>query len=471
MEKNDDEEHQWLLSNSTDTYSLFTVDTYMIPSKICFFLLDGIAGMFWAFLVLFFMSVGLDIEEAGFIAGMRLLAATLVTPLWGYVADKTGHRKIIFSILCFGAAFFTFPLPLAGSIYSIKNCTNAALAEQDMLGKHTTACPYKLFTSKLFFILLLLVCLCSMFFNPLHGILDSFVMNAIQSAPRKTNYAKQRVAGAFGFGLLNFFVGLALDHSGKFSNSNYTIVFISVVAMLVLVIPAGIKVASQFNLDDRDKSTKHLEKLADQDDEKYSSVREYSSIYFLCKIDNILFLGTVFIAGIANAVVNVYLFKYLNDELHASKTVMGLANLFAALGEILVFPVSQQLLCILRGPTNVITLSVFAYALRFILLVVVKNQWLLLPVQMLNGIGFSVFWLAAAEHTEQIAPSELYITTFTIVSNVYFNLAGMTGNWLGGVIYKLCSGEGLFLLTSALCSVFIVIRVFYYNLIKIFCLK
>ena len=69
----------------------------------------------------------------------------------------------------------------------------------------------------------------------------------------------------------------------------------------------------------------------------------------LLKPDNVMFLLTTFVIGVVNAVVIGYMFKLMEDFMHANRTVMGLATLVASLAEILVFPFSERILRMCGG--------------------------------------------------------------------------------------------------------------------------
>jgi len=94
---------------------------------------------------------------------------------------------------------------------------------------------------------------------------------------------------------------------------------------------------------------------------------------------------------------------------------------------------------------NCINVCMFACSLRCILLAYIKESWMVLPTQLLNGFTFALFWVGAAEYTDSIAPKEVHTTMFSIVASAYFNIGGLVGNIGGGQIYSYYGGHMLFL--------------------------
>ena len=445
----DDEEKEQFLNSEDAPTKTPIIDWYMFPSKICFLLQDGIFGMFWAYLVVFFTSAGLDIKEAGFISGIRFLTATLTTPLWGFVSDYTGCRKLIFVILCLGTALTVFPLPWVANAFRDITCNITTIQDHTQLSHE---CNTKLFSSRLFYAMLILICISSMFSNPIHGLTDSFVMNTIKSSERETDYGKQRVFGGIGFGLTNFIVGLSIDNFGKFTIFDYSPVFDMVLVLIILLIPAGLITASQ-------STWETPEQISENKGNKQMHLSD-----FFCKLENNIFVTSVIIAGVSNSVVNCYLFQMMSDEMNAPKTMMGLANLVAGMGEIVIFPLSGKLMKLFKGPINCITVAISCYVLRCILFAFIRNPWLVMPTQFLNGICFGLFWVATAEHTQTIAAKEIYITTFSIVSNSYFNIGGMCGTLFGGLVYSAFGGSVLYLGISCLCGFWVILLLLFNNI-------
>ena len=232
--------------NGTNTESEPFIDVPLIPAKLSYFFMECFGGSFVPFIVVFLASTGLTIEEAGFITGIRLLASSIAAPLWGYLADRTRRPNVIFAVLCVGMAATIFPMPWVGracgggGVHNSSSHINITSTNKEMLferdlehnleelprkveyflnysrpieeevsGNHTTVShtSHKPFSNQLFYVMLVLVFVSNIFSNPINGFVDSFVMNVVKSHPRKSDYGKQRMFGAIGFGVSNALAG------------------------------------------------------------------------------------------------------------------------------------------------------------------------------------------------------------------------------------------------------------------------
>ena len=87
------------------------VNREMISCKIMYILFGGITGTFSPYLHVFLESLGFRSDHAGFLTGIRFVLSSLANPVWGYFADRTGHRKLVLLLLCVGSALLVAPQP------------------------------------------------------------------------------------------------------------------------------------------------------------------------------------------------------------------------------------------------------------------------------------------------------------------------------------------------------------------------
>ena len=135
------------------------------------------------------------------------------------------------------------------------------------------------------------------------------------------------------------------------------------------------------------------------------------------------------------------------------------------LGEIVVFFISKRIMVILRGPINCMMLSIFSYFARFLLLAFIESDWLVLPVQILHGFSFALFWVAATEYIYNIAREEIYTTFFNTVISLYLNVGGLLGVLLCGMIYNEVGGARLFQGMACLCAVWLIFMAVFYHIL------
>ena len=417
----------------------FSVNKRMLPGKLSYFFFFASFGSYLPFLNVFFTSIGLKASQAGFIAGLRATASSIASPLWGVVADKTGRRKMIFVIICIGTLLFVFPMPwIAKSVRNIKYRHNS---QQQLIIQNDTnastylpsskSCKLDLNTNNLFYVMLTIAVLASLFDTTIPGFIDSAVMNAVSKSKRKATFGKQRLFGSVGFGITSVIVGICADHYESQSLSSYTPAFFVFLPAILILIPVGCML---LNLrESQNTETRHANRHVLKD------------VVITCfKLDNFLFLLTIVIMGIANGILYGFLFLLMNDEMSGTKTTMGVCTATAILAETIMFPYCSKIIKILGGPIPAIIMGVFSYFVRFLLTSYVQNAWLILPIQLLHCVGWALFWSAAVEHTHAISKSEISTSMFGILNGLHFGIGGLIANMIGGVVYEKYKGRILF---------------------------
>lgn len=56
------------------------------------------------------------------------------------------------------------------------------------------------------------------------------------------------------------------------------------------------------------------------------------------------------------------------------------------------------------GHVNAMSVVLFGFGVRFILYSVLSNPWLVLPIELLNGITFGLFYSTMASYASVVAP-------------------------------------------------------------------
>ena len=115
------------------------------------------------------------------------------------------------------------------------------------------------------------------------------------------------------------------------------------------------------------------------------------------------------------------------------------------------------------GTIVAMEVGIFSFCVRFIAYAYIKNIALFMCTQLLHAFGYSLFFAAVVEHTKMVARDEIYMTTFTLVSGLYYGFGGLVGNMLGGFIYHHFSAQVLFLSMGVACGVWVVYMFVYFH--------
>ena len=450
----------------------FAVNTRMIPSKLAFLLYGGHLGGYLAFFNIFFISTGLSKFQAGIITGINYGTPIIAGPIWGYLADYTGRRRLILVILCIGASFPTFSMPwIAHSIYPKShyqcNMTNATNATPGANGTDmfTTIANENCEELKrdaintLFQVLLSLVTIVSVFLIPLPLYIDTIVINVVKSGTRKASYGGQRMFVSIGFSLVNYLAGKSADHYKEPDMSPYTAVFFFFLPCTLLLIPAGCYLIGQVNYDNAEAT-----KNEDLQEKNVNKERLYKQVLRLFRrFDVIFFMTTVFISGLA---INLFLhFSYMlvTDVMKKTKTEMTFVKITSTVSEMLLFPMTTKIIKILGGTSTAMILGTFANFARFLVMSFNVPFGVLVGTQILSALSFALSWSAMLEHVHEISPKAINATMNAFTLAIFGGVSNLVANIIGAKMYELYGGRNLFFGEALLCLAWTVVMIIYYG--------
>lgn len=432
------------------------VDKTGVLMKLCYFFVMGKEGAIKPFLTVFLTSIGLHLKEASMISGLQFVASILSTQIFAWIADKTGRTRAVFALVTSIATLIIFPLPWIATLTNQSasrsfNISNNSLMEIQQ--------PFVMYQNKLFYNMLCFVIIGFAFSNPLMGFVDSFVMNIIQSAPESYDYGHQRLFGVLGFGLLNFAASIISEFNMTSNLSPYLGVFIVFLTSMVFLAPTGVALAR--------KGPSELNRRSSDVTLQSNNKKKLLKTLFVTFLDmsNFMFLLSFFVAGICNTAIVGFLFKLMADELNASKTVMGISMLVASLAEIALLLFSTRILRLLRNPMDGVIIAVLLYALRFLLISLLENPWYIVMTQILNAPTFSLCWASGVAHAQSISPPEIVVSMYSLLNNVFFNIAGLVGLWAGGLIYDANGSKSFFLFMACFAGGWFLLTFIYYQAI------
>jgi PPP family 3-phenylpropionic acid transporter len=342
-----------------------------LPKSIYFFFYGAAASLF-PFLVIYYENLGFSGYQIGFLAGIMPLIALFSAPFWGGLADATQkHKRLLL-------------LAMSASIVIAFALSNASA----------------------FLWLIPLVVLLAFFIAPIMPIVDNSVMDLL--ADHKDQYGKLRLWGAIGWGVAAPVVGWLIERS-DLSWAFYGYMFL---------MSAGLLVAWNLTVSQTGIGAK-----------VWVGLRS-----LLSNPSWTLFLFTVFVFGIGSAVIQNYLFLYLND-LEASKTLMGLSLMFATISELPVLYFSDRLLNRFSA-TGMIFISMSFLVLRILAYSFIQIPLLILLIQLLHGPTYSAMWVSGVSYAAKNAPLGMGATAQGLFSGVLLGFSAAVGAFIGGILYE-----------------------------------
>lgn len=342
----------------------------LYPKAFYFFYYAAMAALL-PFLVLHYEALGLSARQIGFLTGAMPLTMLLSAPLWGEWADATGrHRRLLL-------------LAVAGTL------------------------PPVLFLvhGERFILLLGLVVVFAVAVAPVMPLVDNAVLDAL--GDKKSDYGKQRLWGAVGWGLSAPLAGWLTQRLGlEWAFYGY-LVLMAGGLFVALRLPVG-------------------------------SGRTVRGFGFglrslLSDWPWLVFLTASFISGMSLAVSGNFLYLYLH-ELGGSRTLIGLSLSFATLSELPVMFFGARLLERL-GARGLLVVSLLIFSLRLFAYSFMASPELALPIQLLHGPTFAAMWIAGVSYAKEIAPREGGAAAQGLFSGVTAGLGGAVGALAGGFLY------------------------------------
>lgn len=142
----------------------------------------------------------------------------------------------------------------------------------------------------------------------------------------------------------------------------------------------------------------------------------------ILQVQTMILLCWCLVVGMCTALFWTYLFWLIEDlakhtnNLSWVKTIEGIAMVAQTLiGDVIFFFLSG---CILRKIKHKICMSLilFVISIKFLSYTVIKNPWYIIPVEVLHGITFGLFYATMVSYAGIISPPEISATMQVILS-------------------------------------------------------
>ena len=236
---------------------------------------------------------------------------------------------------------------------------------------------------------------------------DAICFEMLGDKPQR--YGHQRLWGSVGWGSFSIIAGLLIDtFSEGRSTKNYAVGFYLMAGLILLDMLVSSKL-------------------------KYSQTKLSANILrdvgqMLKSFRVIVFFMWCIVVGLGTAMVWNFLFWHIED-LSAKggcdygaymKTLQGLVMGIQCFGgELPFFFISGKLLKKI-GHVHAMSLVLLGFGVRFFLYSLLENPWYVLPIELLNGVTFGVFYATMASYASIVAPSGTEATL-----QVIFQIAGL----------------------------------------------
>lgn len=358
----------------------------MTPESVCqivqrtlfklrsFYLITGMSGgLLIPYLSLLLIHDGLKSSQIGQIMAVGTLIALLAQPVWGYLVDRFRITRVTLALST-----------LVPGLLAI------------------------LYNSHWLLLLALTSVLSNLFSIPQAPIADSFAISIARSA--QISYGSIRLFGSLGFAIGSYGGGLYLAH---WPVTTLWIPFAglgligAVLAFLFPTAPLQVGVGSSM-----------LQGVAELVSDKR----------FLA------FLGGGFLVSQTLTAFNTY-FAVTFQAMGGSLNLTGVAFFLAAATNVPAMMVAARVIARI-GREWTMLLSAIAYILRWSVQAFVPNPTVAIAIQVLHGVSFGFFYVAAVDFVSRSARRELQATAQSVFAMVSFGFAGIFGNLLNGYLLR-----------------------------------
>lgn len=440
--------------------SFKSLNRKLLVSKLFYFCYWGAVGSFFPLLGVYFKQLGMNPSLSGTLVGCRPMVEFISAPVLGTLADRLDKRKflLMFSLFCWICFTFSFafiqPAPVTCRKYFVmtKNVSKITTGEtsevQKFLQPNTPSEAEPQFNAKsslvydpegvhqVFMVLLFLTLIGEFFSAPAITLADSATLGML--GENKELYGKQRLWGSLGWGTAMFLLGFIIDSMkgvemcGETISQNYTISFYS----FIIFMSCAFLVATRFTF------VKHKDPFDNEtinEPEKSSNLKLYHT---LCSIRYASFLLVTFFMGFGIGLIFTFLFWHLED-LGGPPTLFGIASLIDHLSEIICYFYVGHFINY-AGHIPVIYIGLAGNFLRFVYISWIRNPWLVLPLEVLQGFTHAAVWATCTSYMGRIAPPGFGTSAQGILQGLHHGLGRGCGAIIGGLLTHSYGTETIF---------------------------
>lgn len=342
--------------------------------RILYFLVFCCTASWLPVLADFCKSRGLTGTQTSLILSVTPAMMFLVQPLYGMMADKFGYKKTI----------------LIASLLS--------------------SLSYLGYLNEEGFIWLIAVTVCmSVFYNTIQPVLDSLSLQLAATNP-KFSYGTLRIAGAAGWSFTGIITGQLIDAV------NITAIFIvSSFSMLMVFVFA-------FFLRDDLKEKISIEGNSFKN---ISKVISNPSLIFL--------LLCVFLVSAGATTIWNFYSTYMKEN-GASASLVGYGLSLQGICELPLFYFSAKIILRL-GLKTTLVITVFATAIRLFLYSIINNPVAAIPIELLHGFSWSLFWVVCVEYVNKLVAKNWLATGQSLLYAAYYGIGAIAGNYWTGYLH------------------------------------
>lgn len=355
-----------------------------------------------SFLPLYLKYKGLTGTEIGWVLAIGPFASIISQPFWGFLSDKYKTVKRMLILTTIGMLIMSVIFFQMNSLITL------------------------LIFGAIFYF----------FSSPVGALSDSLAQRRAQIS--KISFGSIRMWGSIGFAFSSLVVGEFLNKMGI----QYLIWPYILFGAIILIIT--------FTITDVKTDSSPVQ-LADF----RRLLKNKPFIFFL------FFMMFITIAHRANdSFIGIYI-----TELGGSEGLVGIAWFVGVVSEAVVLAFAGFWFRKFH-PVIFIIIASILYCIRWFLYGTATSPYVIISLQVMHGLTFGTFYLAAFDYVTRIIPNVLQSTGHLIFYSVMFGVSGIIGSMAGGTIIEIYGGQILYLMMGTLTFIGIICLIGYRTWIR-----
>ncbi|MCT8137926.1 MFS transporter [Anaerobacillus sp. CMMVII] len=322
------------------------------------------------YLPVYFQENGLSGSQIGVLLAVGPLASMISQPFWGFMTDKYKSSKKIIFICLIGA--------LIGSLF--------------------------MFLSTTYVLLIVAVFFFFGFMSPVGGLGDSLTQKTANQL--SVSFGSIRMWGSLGFAIMSLLSGFLLAKIG-IQYIYLPFLFFTIISLILTL-----------RVTDVTSSKKPI------------NLKEATKL--LGNKRFMIFLVIMMFITITHRTNDSFLGIYIVEK-GGSESFIGWAWFIGVVSEALVFATATIWFRRFHALSFIVLSGVF-FAFRWIVMGFIQEPLLVLPLQMMHGLSFGIFYLCAFHFVTKLIPEELQSTGHLLFYSFFFGLSGVIGSSIGGWI-------------------------------------
>lgn len=353
----------------------------LLPLKMLLFCFHATNTIILSYLPVYLRFKGLDGTEIGWVLAVGPFAAIFSQPFWGYMSDKFKTVKGTLVICIIG-------LLLSSTLF---------FQMEALIAIMLTGAVFYFFTS------------------PIGALGDSLAQRRADEL--HINFGSIRMWGSIGFAISSLVVGKVLASVGV----EYMIWPYLIFGTLALIVASRL---TDVRVDSEPIQLKDVKRIIQ------------NKPFFI-------FLFIVMFISISHRANDSFIGLYIG-QLGGNESLIGLAWFVGVASEACVFALAPFWFRKFRSLVFIM-LAGLLYSLRFFIYGIVHDPIYIVPLQVLHGITFGVFYLASFSYITRLIPKLLQSTGHLVFYSVFFGLSGIIGSLIGGTLIDSYGGGTLYI--------------------------